>query len=149
MKKIMMVLAVIFTINCSEKITGLDPVLEQIEIYYPKDNIEIVVEARNDTIIADWERIEGCSQYTAILYYDSAEVAKPDSISIFKNEFHTAPSKSVQSHTQEIFVGYNRQLLVVHPSDFENLGDTIKVFWKIKCEDTDWSDIEKFYVVKK
>jgi hypothetical protein len=146
---IVVIIIILMCISCSESITGPTSKLEQIEIYYPKNNIEIVVEARNDTIVADWELIEGCSQYTAILHYDSTEVANPDSVSIFKNEFHTAPSRSVQSHTQEIFSGNNRQLLIVHPADFENLGDTIKVFWKIKCEYTNWSDIESFYVIKK
>ena len=141
--------------GCSESITGPDWNIPDTPIInYPKDNIHISVEAEKDTIIADWEEIENCSRYYAIIHYDSIEVARPDSVSIFANEWHTAPANSVGMRTQQVFINGNKKMLIVYDGNFKYLGDTIKVFWKIKAEDdtirglfSDWSNIESFYVV--
>ena len=163
MKKLILVLIFVFLmITCNESTTGPDdpddpsePKLDTPELIEP-----ILGEYVNgDTVRLDWSsvtdketddgEIEICGYFKCVSY-DSTFVANYDPQSSVRDSIYFG---YIEGSSGSIWVPASWCKIFTDSTDYIELGDTIKIFWKIKAraryvkDSGDWSNIESFYVV--
>lgn len=153
-------------VACSESVTGLEdpPDNPNESILDTPELVEPILGERvnGDTVKLDWSsikdketddgEIEICGYFKCISN-DSVFVANynPPNNQIYD----TISFGFIEGNSGSIWIPASWCEIFLNLTDYINLGDTIKVFWKVKAraktvmDSGNWSDIEKFYIVKK
>lgn len=161
MKNLVFILMVIILmIGCSESVTGpdnpdeskldipelIEPVLNE---YIDGDTIKLDWSSITDKETEDGE-IEICGYFKCVSW-DSVFVVNYDPPN---NQVHDTVSFGfIEGSSGSIWIPASWCKIFIDSTDYAELGDTIKIFWKIKArassvmESGNWSNIESFHVV--
>jgi len=154
MKNLIFVLLILILIGCNS--TGPESKLDTPELESPINGEYI----KGDTIRLDWstindknideEEIQICGYFECVSS-DSAFIVNYNPANNLVHD--TICFNYIEGSSGSIWIPASWGKIVVDSTDYTILGDTIKIFWKVKARASsvmksgDWSDVESFYVL--